>query len=637
MLNRLFSTKLKITFTLTCLSFTIAGCESTVDFGKASPSEYKLDEILTWHDDIKPDNTYFAYSVEIVPHPELETMLSCNKGTGTPFSDLKQTHGLILSPATPSTSTQTNTTINLAQAVVVFDKNKTNCTTKALNRHLTPYQTIKDTNYQVNRVNYSSNKHEVDYEVLISTISVGTQLATGTPFVFNEENSKTIQQATNALDSALSQWMKDNRQSYTTTPSSLLAYSNGVHVPYKLSIPIKYTNDGETTIIGHVIVKPKFLRTVWLNRAESVNLPVIKYSDVKTKDLSNNALLIEGNSTYNNYIDSKGKGQLSLSDITTLGQDIDWSNPEIIQVKAANETLTEICKGTKTILSDVGLHEYDQHLLLVQRLEESELWQHRLTELPEVPAESNKSRLNKVRQELNELTPKENIDLSSCLDYSILIKQEYPVITQEAFDIALKKVNDQIVKDKSHVEYFDTEVGQAFNTQETRNGNELSKHKPHYINTLQNRLFLPDNATVEFQDNRDYQPENWQSSSDNKEILTSEVLMSRFWDMNIFLYGCYLQPKIRSINGSEIDTNAVRALYFTRSQHIGSITFQYSGDNTSLLQAVTLDPVYNNSINLTQVESSNFESDTSCMKSLYPKIKSVLGASKSTAIAILDI
>ncbi|EPR5025010.1 hypothetical protein ACU6DW_001798 [Vibrio fluvialis] len=632
MQNRLFFNKLKTISTLTCLSLIITGCESTVDFGMASSSEYKLDATIAWHDDIKPDNTYFAYVVEISPSQELETMLSCEKGTGTPFSDLKQTYGLILSPANPNNTTPTNNTINLAQAAVVFEKDKTKCTTNALNKHLTPYQIIKDTNYQVNRVNYSSSEYEVDYDALVSTISISTQLATGTPFIFNDENNKTIKQATNTLDSALSQWLKDNSQSYTTTPNPLLAYSNGAHVPYELSIPIKYIDDQDKeSIIGHVIVKPKFLRTVWLNPAESVGLPVIRYSDIKNKPLSNKLLFINRDSTYNNYIDTQGEGQLSLSDIASVGHDIDWNNPETTQVKTENETLAKICKKTKTILSDAGLHEYDQHLLLVQRLEQSELWKHRIITLPELPIKPTKTQQNDVDKKFEKLAPRKHIDLSSCLDYKVLDKQEYQVITQDAVRTHEQKWAEIKAEDKSLVEYFVTEIGQAFNTQENRNGIDIRKDKQRYINILQNRLFLPDNATVEFQDNRDYQPENW-NSSDNNETLTSEALMSRFWDMDLFLYGCYLQPNIKSISGSEADINAVRMLYFNRNQHIGSITFRYTENNSPSLREVTIDPVYSNSINLTQVEHYKFKADSSCMTGPYPKIKRVLESSKSTAM-----
>lgn len=635
MRNRQFFNRLTTTFVLSCLSFTIAGCAGTVDFGMASSTEHKLEATIAWHDDIKPDNTYFAYAVEIVPFQELETMLSCKKGTGTPFSDLKQTYGLILSPATPNNTTSTNNTINLAQAVVVFEKDKIKCTTNALNKHLTPYQIIKDTNYQVNRVNYSSSENEVNYETLMSTISIGTKLSTGTPFIFNDENNKTVQQATNALDSALSQWLKDNRQSHTTTPNPLLAYRNGFYVPYELSIPIKYIDEKDKeSIIGHVVVKPQFLRTVWLNPAESVNLPVIKYSDIKNKSLSNNLLIIERNSTYNNYIDTKGEGQLSLSDIASVGQDIDWSNPETTQIITANETLAKFCEKTKAILSDAGLHEYDQHLLLVQRIEQSKLWKNRITNLPN-KAELTKSQLNKFVQRLEKISPRKYIDLSSCLDYKILKKQEYLAVSLGDFNTYEQEVRNIIAKNKSPVEYFKTEIGQVFNAQENRNGNDIHKDKSHYINILQTRLFLPDNATVEFQDNRDYQPENW-NTSDNNETLTSEVLMSRFWDMDLFLYGCYLQPNLKSVSGSELDINAVRMLYFTRSQHIGSITFRYSEDHTPLLQAVILDPVYSNSSNLTQVESSNFEADTSCINGPYSNIKRVLEPFPSNTIAILS-
>lgn len=213
------------------------------------------------------------------------------------------------------------------------------------------------------------------------------------------------------------------------------------------------------------------------------------------------------------------------------------------------------------------------------------------------------------------------------MNYDILAKQEYPAVSKEAVDNFLEEIDDAEVKP---IAYFISNIGDSFNNQDSTN---TLKNKDRYTNLLQLHLSLPDNSEVAFHDHRQVRPESW-VSAEVDETISSEELMSRFYDMQFYLYGCYLQPKYHN-RDRQIEQNlyAVRMLYYTRNSQIGSVMFDYDDSSSNQLQSVTLEPIHENSINLAQVKKANFEASSSCYRGTLSKIEEQLLKQDQTAYA----
>ncbi|GAL33808.1 hypothetical protein JCM19240_2504 [Vibrio maritimus] len=172
---------LSTTVGMICFSLGISGCESTIEFGEAAEPKTNDRNEVNEPANIGPNNAYFTYEVITKPSKDSDLLINTDKGSGSPFSDLKETYALILYPNIPSKKTNQEEPINLSQAVAIFQKSKTTGKTDTERKYLSPFITVTETSNYVTRVSYKDVDHQIDYDTLFKSATLGVQLASGSP------------------------------------------------------------------------------------------------------------------------------------------------------------------------------------------------------------------------------------------------------------------------------------------------------------------------------------------------------------------------------------------------------------------------------------------------------------------------
>jgi hypothetical protein len=617
----------------------LTGCATTtVKFGIAKSTPLKALE-TSWQKNIKPTNTYFAYAVKI--KPEGGGPFICNKGKGTPFSDFEQTYSLVLAPNDGGTTSIKDST--LAQPVVLFEKDKTTCKAGDFNRLITPFKLITHNRYTVNRIDLTDEKVTIEYDKILEFVSSVTRVAAAigsggatelVAILDNDLNRAAYAEATKGVDNILKQWIQTNEQSAHTLEGSIIKMEYGQVVFNQFSIPIELKKgDAPTVTIGHIIIYPEFRRTIWADPAQVNNIENVTIQTIGSKNLSEEIRVVSSHGitqTYGSYLDSLYEGDISLSILRNIGKDIDWNHPDTAGIVSEQEKLISVCEQTKTALKNEGMHILDQQLFLAKRMEHAPLWAQRIKHLPEL--QNKYSMLKKgvydaLVKEHEEIKHKKSVDLSQCLDPEIQLTLNNGIVTPDKIQSYLKEWREvkTTLGDKRMISHFTKNVWKnLIRNREVEIEEEKKQYRTKYADILSDDLnVLSEEMMVTFIDKRIQGNEDWFGPL--KSQISAREALGQLWDMELYLYGCFLQPTYSDLNGDGLDINSVQMLYLSHDNEIGTVTFSlpYGKDDPIQrhLEKVSIESITSVSdIYLSRVKNGSYEENSNCMNKVYPNV-----------------
>lgn len=569
----------------------ISGCTSVVDFGEASSSKLQLPN-TAWKDRINHTNTYFAYAVKIELKEGHKSI--CDRGTGTPFSDFKQTYSLFLAPKEVNVSEEDNVSGQL-QPVITFKKDKTSCSTGGLNRILTPFKPIKKAKYSINRINFSDENIDIDFEgfyglakkiaLLSATGGVGEAMRV-TTILENELTRTTYSELSGIISNAINQWTDLTRKNVSTIPIGLIEPTSVGFDFHEIRIPIKIINDNNEVDFGNIIIYPEFRRSIWFTPAEMSKVENITINDVKDRNLSDFEVFGSKPAlTYGQYLDVSDD-VVSSSYLSSIGKDISWDNSN--DIKHQQSRLLNSCEKTKNYMQSQGMHALDLQLFLAQRMELSPLWNGRIKTLPELPNERdviNLSDVDKLNHEKDKLLNKESIDLSRCLNQPIQSELGNSLITSESVKEHVdtwRKIMP-FFKERRLLHSFEANVYPSlkrfsdvdYNKLKSLDEIETSKYesekKEVYLRVLsRNEMIELEGEVLKFED--------------KTNGIDYEHGLSKLWEIDLYSYGCLLPYEKIDENGINPVPNAIEMLYLSRSNNIGHLVFEFSPNNNGSLK-----------------------------------------------------
>ncbi|MEZ8615033.1 hypothetical protein [Vibrio splendidus] len=625
----------RILILLVPIASVISGCtKSVVEFDNAQIKTMEAPK-SAWGKNITADNTYFAYAAKFIP--SANGRLSCKKGNGTPFSDFKQSYSLILSP----TENKSNfiTKGDTPQPVITFESNKSSCKGGSFNHLLTPYKKISKTTYLVNRVDISDEELKIDYNSIYSFSLNISQLALTAssggaanlvPLLDNDLNRDAYSKATQSLNSQLSQWLKNSSTSFYTIDKPLVEVGERVIVFNELSIPVSVIDGNNPPVnIGHVKVYPEFKRTVWIDPAQANKIDDVTIDDVKNRDLGRvQRAGFTTAQTYGEYLNAIDNSEISINALKSIGKGIDWKNVDPETLIAEKDKLLRICLRTSEVIEDEGMHIYDKQLFLAKRMEHSPLWIERIKELPSIPPKNSmveKKTLDIMTSNANEINKKKSIDLTNCLDQGIQKSLNNPIFSSDQVNIYLDRFYDRkhTLVDGSLINYFNNKVWYSLKRQANFNDNEKENmYENRYVEILYDTLLTTDrDAKILFEDNRRAGNEDWFGK--HKIRLSATESFRRLWDIELYLYGCFLQPIEVEVDKVQLNSDSVQMLYLSHDGEVGTIIFNlpHSKSNGGIrqLKGIELNPLYSSKDQyLNRIEESGFSKTSNCMENVYP-------------------